>query len=124
MPSQDIYGNQTNPASPYKVVDLTAIGKPSQIGAASSNAADQAAQRMRAGTLSNIVPLIDSVGFVDSPGAPEKPDPVLMNRIANTINSPIYDSTKPTGQFILANDQDQLQAAFLQIASQILRLSQ
>ena len=124
MPSQDIYGNQTNPANPYKIVDLTAIGKPSQIGAASSNAADQAAQRMRAGTLSNIVPLIDSVGFVDSPGAPEKPDPILMNRIANTINSPIYDSTKPTGEFILAADQDQLQAAFLQIASQILRLSQ
>ncbi len=124
IPTQDIYGNQTNPASPYKSVDLTGIGKPSQIGAASSNAADQAAQRMRAGTLNNIVPLVDAIGFVDSPGAPEKPDPVLMKRVANTQDSPIYDSTKPTGLYILANDQDELQAAFLQIASQILRLSQ
>ena len=124
IPTQDIYGNQTNPSVPYKPVDLTAVGKPSQIGAASSNAADQAAQRMRAGTLNSIVPLIDTIGFVDSPGSPEKPDTVLMKRIANTADSPIYDSTKPTGQYILANDQDELQAAFLQIASQILRLSQ
>jgi hypothetical protein len=47
-----------------------------------------------------------------------------MKRVANTIDSPIYNSTAPTGVYILASDQDELQAAFLQIASQILRLSQ
>jgi Flp pilus assembly protein TadG len=124
LPTQDIYGNQTSPANPYKPVNLTGIGLPSQVGAASFNAADQAAQRMRAGTLNTVVPLIDAIGFVDSPGAPEKPDAVFMKRVANTIDSPIYNSTAPTGVYILASDQDELQAAFLQIASQILRLSQ
>ena len=126
MPTQDIYGNQTNPADPYKPVNLSAIGLPSQVGAASFNAADQAAQRMRAGALNSIVPLVDAIGFVDNPNNPneEAPDPIFMKRVANTVDSPIYNSSAPTGLFILANDQDELQAAFLQIASQILRLSQ
>lgn len=47
-----------------------------------------------------------------------------MKRVANTKDSTIYDSTKPTGLYIDTQHANELQSAFLQIASEILRLSQ
>jgi hypothetical protein len=47
-----------------------------------------------------------------------------MNRLANTVNSPIYNSAYPTGIYQYATSTADLQSAFVQIASQILHLSQ
>ena len=49
--------------------------------------------------------------------------PDLMKRSANTADSMIYDSTKPTGLYVYAADSSQLSAAFAKIASDILRIS-
>ncbi|MBV9503454.1 MAG: VWA domain-containing protein [Acidobacteriia bacterium] len=126
IPPVDYYGNLTNEGMynqpPYKTVNLAAISQPSQVGAASANAADYVAQRWRAGAINNIVPLVYTISLLDNPA--EVPDPVFLNRVANSINSPIYDSTKPTGLYINTNSADQLPAAFQQIASKVLQLSQ
>ena len=64
IPPADYYGNLTNPPNPYTsptypqatgVVDLSGINRATQVAAASFNAADQAAQHIRAG-LDNGVP--------------------------------------------------------------------
>ena len=78
---------------------------------------------MRAGALgapTPIVPLVDTISLVTSGPI----DPVYMKRLANTIDSGIYDSTKPTGIYVAAKTTSDLQGAFVQIASQILHLSQ
>ena len=90
--------------------------------AASFNAADYAARRMRAGAIDNIVPLVYTISLLDNPA--DVPDAVFMKRVSNTLDSPIYDSTKPTGLYIDTQSADQLPAAFQRIASQILQLSQ
>ena len=122
IPAQDYYGNLTNPPSPYKPVDLSGLNRATQVAAASFNAADYAAQRMRAGAINSIVPLVYTISLLDNPAEP--PDPVFMKRVSNTMDSPIYDSTKPTGLYIDTQSADQLTPAFQRIASEILRLSQ
>jgi Flp pilus assembly protein TadG len=122
IPAQDFYGNLTNPPNPYKPVDLSGLRRATQVAAASFNAADYAAQRMRAGAINNIVPLVYTISLLDNPAEP--PDAIFMKRVSNTIDSPIYDTTKPTGLYIDAQSADELPAAFQRIASEILRLSQ
>ncbi len=122
IPFADIYGNLTNPPNPYKPVNLAGISLPSQVGAASFDAADYVAQRWRAGAINNIVPLVYTVSLLDNPSEP--PDPIFMKRISNTTDSSIYDSTKPTGLYLDTNSADQLPSAFQRIASQVLQLSQ
>lgn len=132
VPTKDYYGNLTNPPNPYKsptypqatgVVDMTGgLKRATQVAAASFNAADQAAQTWRNNPTNGIVPLVYAISLLDTPAEP--PDPVFMKRIANTTDSTIYDSTKPTGKYINTNANNQLQNAFLQIASEILRLNQ
>ncbi len=123
IPPTDYYGNQTNPASPYKTVTLTSVTG-ANITNAAFNAADQAAQRMRAGALGSptpIVPVVDTIAL----NTGQTPDDVYMKRLANandTANT-IYDSTKPTGMYVYASTTADLQSAFIQIASQILHLS-
>jgi len=121
IPTQDFYGNLTNPPNPYKAVNLSPISA-TQLAAASFNAADYAARRMRAGAIDNIVPLVYTISLLDNPA--DVPDAVFMKRVSNTLDSPIYDSTKPTGLYIDTQSADQLPAAFQRIASQILQLSQ
>jgi len=132
IPPKDYYGNQTNPANPYKsptypqatgaVTMAGGLKRATQVAAASFNAADQAAQRMRNGEINGIIPLVYAISLLDTPSEP--PDPVFMKRVANTTDSNIYDSTKPTGRYINTTANNQLQNAFLQIASEILRLNQ
>ncbi|HVT95630.1 MAG TPA: VWA domain-containing protein [Bryobacteraceae bacterium] len=130
MPSADIYGNQLNPPDYYKsptypqatgVVSLTGINRATQVAAASFNAADQVAKRWRKGEINGIVPLVYAISLLTTPSEP--PDPVFMKRIANTTDSTLYDSSKPTGRSIDTTANNQLQNAFLQIASEILRLN-
>jgi len=122
IPAQDFYGNLTNPPNPYQTVDLRGLNSGAQMIAASFNAADYAARRMRAGAINNVVPLVYTISLLDSPAQP--PDPVFMKRVSNTLDSPTHDATKPTGLYIDTQSADQLPAAFQRIASQILQLSQ
>lgn len=131
MPASDVYGNALNPPDYYKsptypqatgVVALTGLNRATQVAAASFNAADQMAKTWRNNPTNGIVPLVYAISLLDTPAEP--PDPVFMKRIANTTDSNIYDSTKPTGKYINTNANNQLQNAFLQIASEILRLNQ
>lgn len=122
IPPVDYYGNLTNPPNPFEPVNLAGIGLPSQIGAASFNAADYVAHRWRAGEINNIIPLVYTISLLDNPA--EVPNPVFMNRVSNTVNSNIYDPTKPAGLYISTDSAAQLPAAFQQIASQVLQLSQ
>ena len=123
IPAIDIYGNETNRSgSSYKTADLNTFDG-TQLTNAAYNAGDDAARRMRAGALgapTPIVPLVDTISLVTSGPI----DPVYMRRLANTIDSGIYDSTKPTGIYVAASSTSDLQGAFVQIASQILHLSQ
>jgi hypothetical protein len=48
----------------------------------------------------------------------------FLERVANDPRSNIYDSSRPTGSFVFSPDATQLAAAFQQVASQVLRLSQ
>ncbi len=114
---------------------------------AAENAADNAAYNARAGVAfpspnssSTLQATVYVVGLgYGSAGAPS-PDPILMQRIANDPNgdqinsTPLYAacstestcvtySAQPQGEFIYSSNPADWGAAFLQIASQILRLS-
>ena len=47
-----------------------------------------------------------------------------MERISNDPRSPIYNNLQQTGKYVYAPSASQLQDAFNQIASEILRISQ
>jgi hypothetical protein len=129
IPSLDYYGNKTNAASytqskHYKTQnvaqDLTKVNSPYQIGLASWSATDDAASRIRSDT--DLTPVIYTIGLY---GGTETPDDVLMKRVSN-VNDPAntaYDSTKPSGLFVMSPTPAQLAAAFGRVASEILRLT-
>ncbi len=126
VPQNDMYGNAT---TGYKSTDTFPSGTyagqirvDEQINgviAASTNAADN-----QAATIRNDPSYSTVIYTIGLGGAPDMPiDATLLERIANDSRSPIYDSTKPTGFFAYASDPSALNAAFQQVASQILRLS-
>jgi Flp pilus assembly protein TadG len=129
IPSLDYYGNKTNAASYTQSKlfksqnvpqNLTNVGSPYQIGLASWSAADDVASRIRSDT--DLIPVIYTIGLY---GGTETPDDVLMKRISN-VNDPAntsYDSTKPSGLFVMSPTPAQLAAAFGRVASEILRLT-
>ncbi len=93
---------------------------PINIGRASKNAADNAAQRMRTdGTLPAV---IFTIGLGDPAGG-DPPDEVFMRRVANDPQSPIYDEDQPKGLYVFAPNNAQLSQAFYRVASEILRIS-
>jgi Flp pilus assembly protein TadG len=118
IPALDYWGNSTNDG--YQPVNLSAIGDPAQIGAASTNAADSAASRIRADT--QFQPIILTIGLGGNPGYP--PDQTFMQRISNDPGSAFYTTTEPAGLYVFSPSTAQLQGAFLRIASEILRLAQ
>jgi Flp pilus assembly protein TadG len=117
IPTKDYYGNATTAG--YKSVTLTSIDG-TNMTAAAYNAGDNAAARMRAGTLNGIVPLIDTIALSTTGATPET---TYMKRLANTTDSGTYDSSKPAGLYKYVSTVADLQSAFVQIASQILHLS-
>jgi hypothetical protein len=114
IPSADYYGNAT---TGFRPVDLTRIDLPTQIVAASTNAADNAARRIRQDT--NLRPIIYVIGL----GGAEVLDQAFMRRIANDVTSEVYTETEPTGLYAFSPGPAQLQSAFDRIASEILRLA-
>lgn len=131
IPDQDFYGNSTHGYKPFAAADLFPAGhpyeghirpdKPSTVGIASFNAADNAAQQIRDDDTLN--PVIYAIGLGD-PDSTEPPDEELMKRISNDPASPIYDETEPEGLYVFAPDNRQLAQAFYRVASEILRISQ
>jgi Flp pilus assembly protein TadG len=117
MPAQDSYGNSTD--NGYRAVDLTAINQPMQIDAASTNAADSAASRIRADA--TLQPIILTIGLGGTSLHP--PDQIFMQRISNDPASDSYITTEPAGLYVFSPSTVQLQGAFLRIASEILRLA-
>jgi len=127
IPTQDGYGNST---TGYKTSALFPAGSPyagqirpdtpTSITAASTNAADAAASRIRSDTNFNIV--IFSLGLGGTAAEPLDLD--FLRRVANDPLSSSYDPTRPAGHFYYAADITQLRTAYQAVASQILRLSQ
>lgn len=130
IPSVDLYGNRTDGNAylqsdhykkTFKALDLTKPNNPYQIGLASWNATEAAGRAIRAdGTLS---PVIYCIGY---DGGSEKPDELLMKRLANVdaMENTTYDPSKPAGLYVKAPTPAQLSAAFGKVASEILRLTQ
>jgi Flp pilus assembly protein TadG len=69
-------------------------------------------------------PVIFTIGYDHSAGGGEAPDMTLLKMIANDPTSPVSFSSRVKGQAFRAADNNALDNAFQQIASQILRLSQ
>ena len=122
IPDTDLYGNstfgfksvQTYPSGPG--AGHIRIDQYSNIDAASMNAADNAAAKIRNDSTYQTV--IYTIGYSS------EVDKTFLLRVANDPSSPIYDSTRPAGKFVFAPDQSALMTAFNAIASEILRLSQ
>lgn len=125
IPPSDVFGNlttgytpvETYTTGPYK--NLIRVDKPSSIGAASKNAADNQATTIRSNA--TLRPVIYAIGLGGTGSEPL--DDVFLQRVANDPASPIYDSTLPTGMYVYAPTATQLSDAFNKVASEILRLA-
>jgi len=127
IPAQDNYGNAT---TGYQTSTLFPGGSPyagqirpdipTSITAASTNAADNAANRIRSDTTFNIV--IYSLGLGGTVTEPLNLD--FLRRVANDPQGSSYHPAQQTGHFYYAADITQLGEAYRAMASQILRLSQ
>ena len=143
IPVTDVYGSNlvndsyktTTRAGNYIKISDHTNGIPM-----ATNAADDAAKRIRTGAtdqgpnggawpdgvsapahgLSGVI--IHSIGLGNAP-VPIAADNVLFTRISNTTTSPIYDSSYGSGVYAYAPTAAELGQAFQQIASEILRLS-
>jgi hypothetical protein len=83
---------------------------------------DNAAQLNKADPAPNLPqPVIFTIGYSHDS---EPPDLTLLQIIANDPLSPVSFSNRIKGQAFLAKDPNAVDAAFQQIASEILRLSQ
>ncbi len=128
IPNTDLYGNPTNTG--YKGLPDTFTSGPYSgrirddeqtiaVMAAAFNAADNQATTIRNDTTYS--PIIFTIGL---DGAPDMPiDSVFLERVANDPRSPIYDSTHVAGYYAYAENPGELNQAFHQIASIVLRLS-
>ena len=132
VPTTDIWGNNLN--NGYQSVSLAGglVSMPSNsTGAlnminASTNAADDAAARIRAGAapgpglsgLTNIT--IFSIGLGNS-AYPANGG--FLERVANDPQSSSFNSAAPTGLYVFAPSAADLSDAFSRVASEILRLA-
>jgi Flp pilus assembly protein TadG len=152
LPSQDVFGNQVAPANEYQSLTLTGnenvLNGPTNGGgfyqsndwtathAAALNATDNSAYNARANA--TLPAYLFVIGLGGNAGTP--PDPILLQRMANDPNGDQFNNpavypacsseptcisyaSQPQGQFIYSPSPSQLAQAFLQIASQVLRLS-
>ncbi len=129
IPNTDIWGNSLD--SGYQGPLVYSSGKISAQNGNNGypialNAADSAATRIRNGAndpangrgLAGITIFSIGLGNAAIPASP-----VFLQRVSNDRGSPIFDSTKPQGQYIPAPTADDLNNAFNAIASEILRLA-
>ncbi len=127
IPESDYYGNSTDngykpvprfTAGPY--AGMIRVDSPQGLRYAAYNATDDAAFRIRQDdALRPVIYVIGLGGVLNA----EPPDHELMQRMANDPASPIYDRSRPTGLYVYAPGPEQLNEAFLRVASEILRLA-
>jgi Flp pilus assembly protein TadG len=131
IPTLDIFGNnlvnasywQTYPNGSYLDIGNHSNGIPM-----ATNAADDAARRVRIGTtdpaygrgLNGVI--INSIGLGNA-AVPLPADGIFLERVSNDTRSPIYDSNYPAGLYVYAQHSSDISGAFGQIASEILRLA-
>jgi len=128
IPDTDIYGNSTVNQS-YKPGVFFPLGHPyagrirpdvpRALRHAAYNAADNAAWRIRSDD--SLSPVIYVIGLGGTGGA-ESFDGELMTRIAND-GEPRLQPERPRGLYVYAPTVEELNNAFLRIASEILRLA-
>jgi Flp pilus assembly protein TadG len=149
LPATDIYGDQLNPGTGAYKTPVTMSGTHVSLAGSTAtqwtnvhnaalNAADNAAYRAR--THATLPVFVFTIGLGGNAG--NAPDYVLLQRMANdpnadNFNSPALYGTcasesgqncvsytdQPQGTFVFSANRTVLTAAFLQISSQILRLS-
>jgi len=66
---------------------------------------------------------LDVVTFAIGLGGPGAAEDEMMRRVANTYDSPAYNSARPVGTYVYAEDASQLDQVFSQVASDVLRIS-
>ncbi len=149
FPATDVYGNQLNPTGAYLSVTTSgthiANNGYTNFHNAAQNAADNAAYQVRNGfgllspnVGTTLQAYVYAVGLGGTVGTP--PDYILMQRMTNDPNGDNYNnpalysacsaegtcvhySSQPVGAFIFSSSPSVWSSAFLQISSQILRLS-
>ena len=132
IPDKDLYGNPTigyvtDPSDkvqtgPYANGTNLRVDVPASVVHASLSTADAQAQAIIHDKL-GYDPVIYVIGLGGAPDA-NVDFQTFLERVANDPRSNIYDSSRPTGSFVFSPDYTQLAAAFQQVASQVLRLSQ
>ncbi len=130
IPATDLYLNATTGYQSFAGGDLYPTGNPyvgqirvdtpTAVVTASVNAADNQATTIR--NDATLIPIIYSIGLGGTSAEPI--DATFMERLANDPRSPIYNSSKPAGEYVYAPTAAELASAFQQVASQILRISQ
>jgi Flp pilus assembly protein TadG len=138
IPLKDAFGNSTNnPNYMTQAGDWVTTGPyaspanqgfrtdiPRALVDAAFNAADDQAQKIIHDRF-GYDPVIYTLGLGGAKDAPtEDVFQRFLRRVANDPKSDIYDPSRPRGMFVYSPNDTQLAAAFQQIASQILRLSQ
>jgi Flp pilus assembly protein TadG len=134
IPPHDYYGNTTNNSAymtqssdllvgTYASSGGMRIDRPQSVMDASFNAADAQALAIISDT--TYKPTIYTIGLGGaSDVASQATFQAFLERVANDPRSSRYNPSLPTGLFVYSPDDTQLAAAFHQIASQVLRLSQ
>jgi Flp pilus assembly protein TadG len=126
IPPRDIYGNSTS-GTQYIHATLTYNGtgydftRPTSgyhVALASWNATDNVGRTIRAQTAMGQI-AIYTIGYDGNGGT----DTELLKRLANTQYASDYDPSQQTGKFELVHDATQLNAAFRDVASELLRLA-
>jgi Mg-chelatase subunit ChlD len=129
IPPQDRYGNSTlNRPNMMPNLDTFTSGPyaglirpdmPRTVRWAAFNAADSMATTIRNDSVYST--MIYTIGLQGNESMQMDQD--FMERLANDSRASNYDSTRPSGQFILANNTAEMAQAFQTVASQIIRLS-
>lgn len=117
IPKADFWGNS---ATGYNPVTTDASGNIQLLAnsdAVSTNAADDAALKIRQDPP---IIVIYTIGLGSNGGV----DSAFLARVANDTSSSNYNSTQPTGKYYYSPNIGQLGAAFDSIASEILRIAQ
>jgi Mg-chelatase subunit ChlD len=142
IPNEDNYGNSTlgqagdpspaaYPGTNTWYAGRNRVDRPDAVAIAARNTALDAAGRIRQDALGgdyNVITYAIGLGIPEPPPAGmaniAPADHEFMRRIANDPASPTYNSSEPTGLYVFAPDNTQLNLAFARIASEILRLAQ
>jgi len=123
FPTTDKYGNSTT--GPYFTGEGTSTSNPRAVRYAAVNAADNMATKIRTDT--TIRPVLFVIGLNEDKGEPLDAD--WLARVANdpiyttSLGSSVYQTGQTAGKYYNVTSSD-LGAAFKDISSQILRLSQ